>query len=304
MAIITPALISALKTSFQKHFQDALATAPSAYLEVATVIQSTTASNTYGWLGQFPKLREWIGDRVVKDMAAQGYQITNKLFESTVGVKRTDIEDDNLGIYTPLMQEMGRAAGVHPDELVFELLKLGDSSLCYDGQNFFDTDHPVFPNVDGTGTAVMVSNLFEPASDPGPAWFLLDTSRSLKPLIYQERVKPDFTAMTKDDDEQVFMADEYRYGVRARSNVGFGFWQLAAMSTKPLNAANFREAYNAMRDQKADGGRPLGVKPTLLVVPTSLDEAAREVVGVARLSNGADNPNYNLVKVLDTAWLN
>ncbi|RHW21887.1 Mu-like prophage major head subunit gpT family protein [Pseudomonas jilinensis] len=304
MAIITPALISALKTSFQKHFQDALATAPSAYLEVATVIQSTTASNTYGWLGQFPKLREWIGDRVVKDMAAQGYQITNKLFEGTVGVKRTDIEDDNLGIYTPLMQEMGRAAGVHPDELVFELLKLGDSSLCYDGQNFFDTDHPVFPNVDGTGTAVMVSNLFEPASDPGPAWFLLDTSRSLKPLIYQERVKPDFTAMTKDDDEQVFMADEYRYGVRARSNVGFGFWQLAAMSTKPLNAANFREAYNAMRDQKADGGRPLGVKPTLLVVPTSLDEAAREVVGVARLSNGADNPNYNLVKVLDTAWLN
>ncbi len=54
MAIITPALISALKTSFQKHFQDALATAPSTYLQVATVIPSTTASNTYGWLGQFP----------------------------------------------------------------------------------------------------------------------------------------------------------------------------------------------------------------------------------------------------------
>ncbi|HCL3956155.1 TPA: Mu-like prophage major head subunit gpT family protein, partial [Pseudomonas aeruginosa] len=119
MAIITPALISALKTSFQKHFQDALAKAPSTYLQVATVIPSTTASNTYGWLGQFPKLREWIGQRVIKDMAAQGYQITNKLFESTVGVKRTDIEDDNLGVYAPLMQEMGRAAGAHPDELVF-----------------------------------------------------------------------------------------------------------------------------------------------------------------------------------------
>ncbi|MDF5983063.1 Mu-like prophage major head subunit gpT family protein [Pseudomonas aeruginosa] len=57
MAIITPALISALKTSFQKHFQDALATAPSTYLQVATVIPSTTASNTYGWLGQFPAAR-------------------------------------------------------------------------------------------------------------------------------------------------------------------------------------------------------------------------------------------------------
>ncbi|HGN8665562.1 TPA: Mu-like prophage major head subunit gpT family protein, partial [Pseudomonas aeruginosa] len=210
MAIITPALISALKTSFQKHFQDALATAPSTYLQVATVIPSTTASNTYGWLGQFPKLREWIGQRVIKDMAAQGYQITNKLFESTVGVKRTDIEDDNLGVYGPLMQEMGRAAGAHPDELVFALLKAGNANLCYDGQNFFDTDHPVYPNVDGTGTATTVSNLFAPAADPGAAWYLLDTSRSLKPLIYQERMKPSFTSMTKEDDEQVFMADEYR----------------------------------------------------------------------------------------------
>nr|WP_255327039.1 Mu-like prophage major head subunit gpT family protein [Pseudomonas aeruginosa] len=93
------------------------------------MIPSTTASNTYGWLGQFPKLREWIGQRVIKDMAAQGYQITNKLFESTVGVKRTDIEDDNLGVYGPLMQEMGRAAGAHPDELVFALLKAGNANL-------------------------------------------------------------------------------------------------------------------------------------------------------------------------------
>ncbi|MGC6965476.1 Mu-like prophage major head subunit gpT family protein, partial [Pseudomonas aeruginosa] len=280
MAIITPALISALKTSFQKHFQDALATAPSTYLQVATVIPSTTASNTYGWLGQFPKLREWIGQRVIKDMAAQGYQITNKLFESTVGVKRTDIEDDNLGVYGPLMQEMGRAAGAHPDELVFALLKAGNANLCYDGQNFFDTDHPVYPNVDGTGTATTVSNLFAPAADPGAAWYLLDTSRSLKPLIYQERMKPSFTSMTKEDDEQVFMADEYRYGVRSRCNVGFGFWQLAAMSTEELNQVNFEKVYDAMRNQKADGGRPLDIRPNLLVVPTTLRSKAKEVVGV------------------------
>ncbi|MFG9247857.1 Mu-like prophage major head subunit gpT family protein [Pseudomonas aeruginosa] len=304
MAIITPALISALKTSFQKHFQDALATAPSTYLQVATVIPSTTASNTYGWLGQFPKLREWIGQRVIKDMAAQGYQITNKLFESTVGVKRTDIEDDNLGVYGPLMQEMGRAAGAHPDELVFALLKAGNANLCYDGQNFFDTDHPVYPNVDGTGTATTVSNLFAPAADPGAAWYLLDTSRSLKPLIYQERMKPSFTSMTKEDDEQVFMADEYRYGVRSRCSVGFGFWQLAAMSTEELNQVNFEKVYDAMRNQKADGGRPLDIRPNLLVVPTTLRSKAKEVVGVQRLANGADNPNFELVQVLDTAWLN
>lgn len=301
MAIITPSLIQSLKTGFQKHFQDGLETAPSEYSKIATVVQSTTASNTYGWLGQFPQFREWIGDRVLNDMAAHGYAITNKLWESAVGVKRTDIEDDNLGIYAPLFNEAGRASAALPDELVFSMLADGVSEPCYDGQNFFDTEHPVYPKVDGTGTPDLVSNLYSGAST---AWYLLDTSRALKPLIFQERVKPNFTAMTDENDEAVFMRDEYRYGIRARSNVGFGFWQMAAMSTKELTAQNFEEVYDAMRSQKADGGRPLDIRPTLLVVPTGLRAAAKKVVGTATLPGGGDNPNYGLVDVLEVAWLN
>lgn len=304
MAMITPQLLAGLRVGFKASFQGALEAAPSEFKKIATVVPSTSAANIYGWLGQFPALREWIGDRVVKDMAAHGYQITNKLFESTVGVKRTDIEDDNVGIYTPLFAEMGRAAGAHPDQMIFELLKVGHSTLCFDGQNFFDTDHPVYPNVDGTGAAATVANSFAPASDPGPAWYLLDTSRALKPLIYQERTKPEFASMTKLDDEQVFTADEYRFGVRARNNAGFGFWQMAVRSTKPLTAENFEEAYDAMRAFQADGGRPLNLKPTLLVVPSNLRAAAKKVVGTEYLANGASNPNHNLVEILDSGWLN
>lgn len=302
--LITPVIIKALFTGFKTEFQNALVVAPTAFKDIATVMSSTTASNTYGWLGQFPRLREWVGDRVIKDMAAHGYSITNKLYESTVGVKRTDIEDDNLGIYSPLFQEMGRAAGVYPDEHVFALLKAGNASLCFDGQNFFDTDHPTYPNVDGTGVATLVSNNLEPGSGSVAAWYLLDTSRAIKPLIFQERIKPALTSMTKDDDEAVFTSDEYRFGIRARSNCGFGFWQMAVRSTKPLTKESFEEAYNLMRSFSADGGRPLDIKPTLLVVPSVHRSAAQEVVGVARLANGADNPNFNAVKVLDTAWLN
>ena len=302
--IITPDLLKALLTGFRTEYQNALTIAPSVFKDVATVVPSTTASNTYGWLGQFPKLREWVGDRVVKDMAAHGYAITNKLYEATVGVKRTDIEDDAIGVYNPLFAEMGRAASVYPDEHIFALLAAGGSTLCFDSQNFFDTDHPVYPNVDGTGTAVTVSNTLAPASDPGAAWFLLDTSRAIKPLIFQERVKPELQAMTGLDDEAVFNSDQYRYGIRARSNVGFGFWQMAVKSTKPLNTANFNEAYDLMRGLKGDGGRPLDLKATLLVIPTTHRGAANEVVAVQRLASGADNPNFNIVKVLDTAWLN
>ncbi|MFZ6872862.1 Mu-like prophage major head subunit gpT family protein [Undibacterium sp. Di27W] len=304
MAIVTPPLLKALFTGFLNTFQGALQSAPTQYEKIATVVPSTSASNTYGWLGQFPDLQEWIGERQLKDMAAYGYAITNKLYEGSVSVKRTDIEDDNVGVYTPLFQEMGLSAARYPDKHSFGILKVGQSTLCFDGQNFFDIDHPVYPNTDGTGTPQNVSNLLTPGSGAVAPWYLLDTSRAVKPIIFQKRSSPELTAMQSNEDESVFMKDIYRYGVRARSNVGFGFWQMAVCSTKPLTKASFEEAYDLMRGFKGDGGIPLNITPTILVCPTVHRSAANEVIKVARMANGADNPNYNLVEVLDSAWVN
>lgn len=300
MAIITPALLTALRTGFSKAFQDALAVTPTDWEKIATRVPSSSASNTYGWLNQFPALREWVGDRVLKDMAASAYQVQNKLYEGTVGVKRTDIEDDNVGVYTPLFAEMGRAARAHADQLVFALLAAGETTTCYDGQYFFDTDHPVYPNVDGTGTATLVSNL---QAGTGPAWYLLDTSRALKPLIFQERTTPELEALTSTQDEGVFMRDEYRYGIRYRCNAGFGFWQLAYKSKAALDAANFNAAMAAMMGAKADGGRPMGVKPTTLVVPPSLRAAALSLIEAQLTTGGESNPNYKAVEVIVSPWL-
>ncbi len=300
MAIITLALITSLRTGYAKNFQDALAGTPTAYDKVATVVPSSNTSNTYGWLNQYPKLREWVGARVVKDMAAQAYQITNKLYEGTVGVQRTDIEDDNVGVYAPLFAEMGRAARSHADELVFGMLKAGSTTACFDGQFFFDTDHPVYPNVDGTGAAATVANVVAGAN---PAWYLLDTSRALKPLIFQERTQPELQAMTAVQDEAVFTTDVYRYGIRYRCNAGFGFWQLAYKSSAALDAAAFNAAMTAMMGQVADGGRPMGVTPTTLVVPPALRAAAIEIVKNERLANGGSNPNFGVVDLIVTPWV-
>lgn len=300
MAIITPALITSLRTGYSQAFQDALAATPTDWANVATRVPSSSTSNTYGWLGQFPKLREWVGDRVVKDMAASGYQITNKLYEGTVGVNRTDIEDDNVGIYTPLFAEMGRGAAAHPDELVFGLLAAGESTLCYDGQNFFDIDHPVYPNVDGTGTPQLVTNLQAGSSAP---WYLLDCSRALKPLIFQERTAPELETLNSTQDEAVFVKDLYRFGIRYRCNAGFGFWQLAYKSKAALDAANFNAAMAAMMGIKADGGRPLGVKPTHLIVPPQLRAAALALIEAQTVNGGESNPNYKAVQVIVSPWV-
>ena len=303
MAVITPALITSLRTGFSKAFQDSLAATPTDWAKVATRVPSSSASNTYGWLGQFPSLREWVGERVLKDMAAQAYQVQNKLYEGTVGIKRTDIEDDNVGIYTPLFAEMGRAAATHPDQLVFELLKKAHETVCYDGQNFFDTDHPVYPEVDGTGTPTLVSNNDVPPTNPGPAWYLMDTSRALKPLLFQERTSPELEALTSSQDEGVFMRDEYRYGVRYRCNAGLAFWQMAYRSQQPLDETHFNAAIAAMQSLKGDGGRPLGIRPTVLVVPPSLRAAAFKLVKAERDAAGASNVNFGVVDVIVSPWL-
>ena len=63
------------------------------------------------------------------------------------------------------------------------------------------------------------------------AWFLLDTTKPVKPFIYQERKKPAFVQQTDMDADNVFMRGHYRFGAEARAAGGYGFWQLGYGST-------------------------------------------------------------------------
>lgn len=297
--IINKGNLSTLFLAFKAAFAAGLGQAASMYADISTRVPSSTSAEEYGWLGAFPNMREWLGDRVVNGMATHGYTIRNKPFEMTVGVPRPAIEDDQYGIYSPMMQEMGRAAAAHPDQLVFNLIKNGASTLCYDGQNFFDTDHPVLK---ADGSTETQSN-WDNNGGSGTAWYLLDTSRALKPVIFQDRKAPNFVAKTSETDDNVFDRNEYVYGVDSRCNVGFGFWQLAYGSRKTLDETNLTAAYTAMCERKGDHGRPLGIKPSVLLVPPSLEFAARKLVNATTLANGADNVLKGLVEVKVSPWL-
>lgn len=301
--IITAAVLQALRTGFKKTFNDAYATmkATTFYTDVSTIVSSSTASETYGWLGDFPDMIEWVGDRTVKDMKESGYTIANKDWESTVGVKATQIEDDNLGMFTPMVEAMGHAAARKPDQLIAALIKAADATTCYDGQYFFDTDHPVYPNHDGTGVAATVSNM---QAGVGVPWYLLDTTRPLKPFIFQERKKPRFEAKTDPKtSDSVFITNKYMYGADARFNVGYGFWQCAYMSKAALTSDNLDLAIQAMMEFKGDGDRPLGITPNLLVIPPAHRSAANKTIKVMLGDGGASNPNYKAVDVKVVPWL-
>ena len=91
MAVVTSSLVSALRVGFQREFQDALSSAPSQWDRLSTRVPSSSAGNTYGWIGQFPKLREWSGDRSFKNIKEHGYSVMNNLYEATVDIPRTAV---------------------------------------------------------------------------------------------------------------------------------------------------------------------------------------------------------------------
>jgi phage major head subunit gpT-like protein len=290
--IISQAALAAIYRSFRTIFNEAFEGVAPLFNRVAMVVPSSVREETYAWLGAFPKMREWLGDRHVKNLTLQSYSIRNRDWEATIEVDRNDIEDDGIGIYSPIVSELGRSAAVHPDELVFALLALGFSTACYDGQYFFDTDHPV--------AGASVSNF---GGGSGTAWYLLDATRSIKPLIFQSRREVAFVSKDQPTDENVFMRKKYVYGVDRRDNAGFGLWQLAYASKDTLNAANYGSARAAMMAFKDDEGKPLGISPSLLVVPPSLEGAARDILMNERDAAGATNKWRNTAELLVVPWL-
>lgn len=294
---INRANLRALFQGYNTVFQNAFAGATASWDRIAMRVPSTTSQEVYPWLGQNTKFREWLGDRVVQNLTTHDFTIRNKSFENTVGVDRDAIEDDTYGVYSPIIAQMGQDSREHPDEMVYGLLRAGASSKCYDGQYFFDTDHPV---MGANGQVKSVSNV---QAGNQPTWYLLDTTRVVKPIIYQDRKPYSFVAMDKDDDENVFNRKEYRYGVDARSNVGFGLWQLAYASSVELNEDSYEAARAAMTGLLGDNGRPLGIRPSLIVVPPSLEGRARKLMNADANAYGATNIWKGSAEVLTTAWI-
>ncbi|OGC00156.1 head protein [candidate division KSB1 bacterium RBG_16_48_16] len=290
-----------LNTSFNKVFS----AVESMWPQIAMKVPSTSGANDYKWLSQFPKMQRWVGDKKLKSLEGFKYVVENEDFEATVEVKRNDIEDDNLGIYGTQAQGAGESAAQFPDELVFEAVNGVFTNVCFDGQFFCDTDHPVknpatglpesvsnkgvavlsaatqaaaiasigaaatamgsfkdnegrplnvTPNVLLVGVALrdmantlytadrledgkvnLYKGLYKPVVSPrmtsSTAWMLLDTTKVIKPFVYQERKAPVFVQQTDPQSDDVFNRGTYKFGAEARAASGYGFWQLGWAST-------------------------------------------------------------------------
>jgi phage major head subunit gpT-like protein len=113
---------------------------------------SNQETETYKWLGSVPKFREWIGGRAATRPKVESYSIRNKLWEQTLEFSIDDLRRDKTGQIDVRIGELARSGAAFWEDLVTDLI-IADG-LCYDGQNFFDTDHPVKESTTGSTTAV------------------------------------------------------------------------------------------------------------------------------------------------------
>lgn len=259
---------------------------------LANEVPSSSGSNAYGFLEEFPEIKEWLADRQLKELSTKDYTLKNKTFESSIAIKRDDFEDNDYGKYSMIFEQYGRKAAMFPDKLMFEAMANGHKATGIDGQFFFDTDHPV-----GSGT---YSNVYGTVAgtDPKPRWYLFDASQGLKPFIYQNRRKIEMTSVTDLNDSKVFLDNKFYFGVDGRLNAGYGMWQCAAASYDDITDVTFGKAYDGMLSIKGSSGDPLGIVPTVMVVPVSQRAAAEKVILRRQLDNGEDNPNYKRVEII------
>jgi phage major head subunit gpT-like protein len=301
--LITPASLKALQVTLDLRFKQAYAAAQPISPRIASTIQSGARANVYPLHAKVAKLRPWNGERKINNAKAYKYQLDNESFELTIEVDRDDMEDDSIGVYSGLVDEMGMSARMWPDDLVFSTILEGENVNAYDDVPFFSNSHALgsstidnlfattaltasnfasvrasmmeYAGEDGeslmvrpdvllvppalevtarkivqastivdSGTTGAVDNVLRglcevivapqlsaSAGGSDSTWYLLDTTRPIRPFVFQQRQAPEMVMLTNPNDEHVMMRNKFIYGVKARGAGGFGpFWLAAKCS--------------------------------------------------------------------------
>lgn len=185
MPIVRSAALDPFFLNLDTLYQQGYMEGESTYQQWAQTVTSSSNTTLHGWMDKFPKLREWVGPRVVQNIVAQNYSLTNKKFELTYAVDVDDISDDQYGLYAPAAQMMGMQAKEWPDDQMTPVVEAGFTETTFDGAAFFSASHPKDTSnaAAGTQSNLMTGSAFSPTTVATMrANFRLLVGRDLKPL--------------------------------------------------------------------------------------------------------------------------
>jgi phage major head subunit gpT-like protein len=96
---------------------------------------------TLDWLGASPQMRPWTDEKRAIGLGKYSIDVVVSRYEATVEIDLDALRDGRGNIYEPRIREIAQNGSRLPYNLVSDLIARGKTGTCYDGQNYFDTDH-------------------------------------------------------------------------------------------------------------------------------------------------------------------
>lgn len=169
--ILDRAKLDAAYITFSTLFDMTLSRTPTDFQDFCTVIPVSSTVTEFKWLGEVPKMTEWIGQRAISKLRAETHQIRTKNWANGIEIERDDLDDDKLGLIQPRIAQLANEGMWSIEDLVFDIINDalshgtggGSLALCYDGQPLFDGDHTASGS-GGTSQNNFVEGVFSEAA--------------------------------------------------------------------------------------------------------------------------------------------
>lgn len=157
MELNTPDDLKALEAGLRATYLSGFASTDEPAMVLASEQTTNKPEEKHMVVSSTVKMTEWKDQRKSSNFSVFEEAAVPLDYQAMVEVMRNDVEDDQIGKYADFVSDLGRAGRRLWSDLVAEALLAGESLVTYDGQFFFDTDHPVNPADPGGATQ---SNLF------------------------------------------------------------------------------------------------------------------------------------------------
>lgn len=102
-------------------------------------VDSNSVEENFPFLGYAPKMAEMLGTPSVRPVPEFDFTIKNKKWSAGVPISYELRRFGRLNAVAQMVGNLGEKARRFNQYLLTKLIE--DNGLCYDGQNFFDTDH-------------------------------------------------------------------------------------------------------------------------------------------------------------------
>lgn len=191
---------------------------PADVSKFTTNFPSKTKVETHTYMSNLPRLAEFKGYTPFTRLVNKEYTVANKEYRTGITVRKTDVDDDQVGGYMMSVNGLPNRAKKDVGHITLAHLAAGTTNLCFDGSAFFADSHVI-----GSGDNL---DTFDGAANDGATHkiiALITDNSVIKPIIFQDREplgELKTTATTPEADK----LKEYEYWVDGRFGLGYGYW--------------------------------------------------------------------------------